>query len=116
MKTLLFTFFTFLASSITPIMAAESIPEPTTTAELQKEVVELFSKHHKNFPDIVEQSVTVSFMINAKSEVVIVDVEGISPEACEYVRKVLSYKKVKFREDKQLTSYSVKIHLVRDTK
>lgn len=114
MKILLFTFFTFVASSATALMAAENIPEPMTTAELQKEVVGLFSKHHKNFPDIIEQSVTVSFMINAKSEVVIVDVEGSSPEACEYVRKVLSYKKVKFTEDKQLTSYSVKIHLIRD--
>lgn len=116
MKIIFFLLFTFLASSVSPLVAGEFIPEPKTVADLQKEVLELFSKHQKNFPNISDQSVTVSFVINAKSELVIVDVEGNSPEACDYVKKVLSYRKVKFTEAKQLTGYSVKIHLVSDTK
>lgn len=86
-------------------------PDPMT--ELQKEVVKLFEKYRGDLSDIEAQEVTIGFMINAKNELVIVDVEGNSTAACDYVKKVLSYKRVNYRQAKQLTSYTLKIQLVK---
>jgi len=58
------------------------------------------------------QEVELSFLLNAKNEIVILDITGDSDEVCNYVREVLSYKKVKFRQARQLTSYSIKIQIV----
>lgn len=87
---------------------------PDPMSELQKEVVKLFEKHRGNLSDIEAQEITIGFMINAKNELVIVDVEGNSAAACDYVKKVLSFKRVNYRQAKQLTSYSLKIQLVKD--
>jgi hypothetical protein len=87
-------------------------PDPRT--ELQKEVIKLFEKHRGDLADIKPQEITIGFMINAKNELVIVDVEGDSVAACDYVKKVLNFKRVNYRQEKQLTSYSLKIQLVND--
>ena len=89
--------------------------DPDPKSDLQKEVIKLFEKYRGDLSDIEAQEITIGFMINAKNELVIVDVEGKSAAACDYIKKVLGYKKVNYRQAKQLTSYSLKIQLVNDT-
>lgn len=103
----------FTAIVISFYNAVAASPEPNVGAplHLQKEVMELFEKNKFKFPDIESQSVTVNFLINAKSELVILDVDGNSAVACDYVKEVLAFKKVKFAQLRQLTSYSITIHL-----
>ena len=93
------------------VLSASPDPNVGIPVHLQKEVLELFEKNKFKFPDIENQSVTVNFLINAKSELVILDVQGNSKSACDYVKEVLAYKKVKFNQLRQLTSYSIRIHL-----
>ena len=88
---------------------------PDPVSELKKEVIKLFEKHKGNFSGIEPQEITIGFMINAKNELVIVDVDGNSSAACDYVKKVLSYKRINYRQEKQLTGYTLKIQLVNDT-
>ena len=79
---------------------------------LQREVVHLFEKHSHHFPVQEAQDVTVYFMVNAKNELVITDVQADSEAACEYVKQVLSYKKLRYNKARQLTGYSITLHLV----
>ena len=93
---------------------ANTSPWTDSIKALTREVTELFKKNQRDFPDIQDQQVIVEFMINAKNEIVVLDVTGESPIACEYVKKVLSYKKVKYNPSSQLTSFSVRINLVKE--
>jgi hypothetical protein len=79
---------------------------------LQHEVVQLFEKYSRNLPLDKAQDVTVYFMINAKNEMVITDVQADSEDACEYVKEVLGYKKLKYNKARQLTGYSITLRLV----
>lgn len=109
MRTLLFTTLLSLAS-IANVSAHGPNPNDSILG-LRREVLSIFNKHRNKFPEIQDQDVTVSFMINAKNELIILDVEGENKTTCNIVRKVLSYKKVKYNPGKQLTSYKLKVHL-----
>ena len=112
MKTL-FLLGTFFISLTTTVLAnVENNPDPVD--DLKQEVVKIFEKHNHRFPDIEPQEVSIGFMINAKNELVIMDVQGNSVDACDYVKRVLNYRKVKYQQSKQLTGYSLKIQLVND--
>src|SRR3989337_1286248 len=88
--------------------------DPSTAAALKKEVAQFFNKNSANFPDIASQEVTVGFMINAKNEIIVLDVDCASAAACDFVKEVLSYRKVKYNQSRQLTRYNVKIHLIKE--
>jgi hypothetical protein len=85
---------------------------PDSLGMLQKEVAHLFEKNSLHLDNHLDQIVTVGFIINAKNEIIITDVTGDSDDACAFVKEVLNYKKLKFNRSKQLTRYSVTIHLV----
>jgi len=109
-------FFLILSAILTPTSSVLASATKTINAveTLQWEVAQLFKKKSFEFPEANGQEVTVGFMINAKNEIVVLDVNGESVGACDFVRKVLSYQKIKYSESKQLTRYSIKIHLVSD--
>ncbi len=81
---------------------------------LKKEVESLLQKNICRFPDVRDQAVTVGFMINAKDELIVLDVDGDSASARDYVKEVLNYSKVKYCQAKQLTRYTLTIHLVKE--
>ncbi len=81
---------------------------------LKKEVESILRKNISQFPDARDQAVTVGFMINAKDELIVLDVDSDSTSACDYVKEVLNYRKVKYCQAKQLTRYTLTIHLVKE--
>lgn len=86
----------------------------TSLDVLKKEVTRLIQKNAIRLADMAEQDITVGFLINAKQELIILDVNGDSTSACEYVKQILNYNKVKYYQAKQLTRYSVTIHLINE--
>ena len=97
-----------------PLMAIPGAGNDTLTP-LKREVVALFNKNLPDSPELDNQQVTVGFLLNAKNEIIVLDVEGESNAACEYVREVLNFRKVKFNHARQLTRYQITIHLVKDS-
>jgi hypothetical protein len=73
----------------------------------------LLKDRNLNFLENEVELVTVDFLINAKNEIVVLHTEGNSLSACIYVKEILNFKKVKFRQAKQLTPYVVNIRLIK---
>lgn len=113
MKTLLIIFPILFIALASPVIAKTG-HETDSLASLQREVLNLFKKNQIDFPDFEFQDVTVGFLINAKNELIVLDTNGDSAAACEYVKEILNYKKVKYKQAKQLTRYTITIHLVKD--
>lgn len=95
----------------TPVNASP-VRSNTSLDVLRKEVTKWVQNNAIPIPDVVDQVVTVGFMINAKKELIILDITGDSAPACAYVKQVLNYNKVKYNQARQLTRYSIKIRLV----
>ena len=113
MRTLLIAAISILLSSFSPIFAS-SDRDDNSLIVLKKEVARLFQLNSLKCPDNQDQDVTVGFLINAKNELILLDVTGDSNSACEYVKQVLNYNRVRFNPEKQLTRYSLTIHLVKE--
>ncbi len=112
MKNLLLIIPALFLAFATPVIAkSDNIAD--SLAALQREVVHIFEKNQIDFSGFDEQDVKVGFLINAKNELVVLDVNGESNAACEYVKKILNYQKVKYNQAKQLTRYTITIHLVK---
>ncbi|MEO5907072.1 MAG: hypothetical protein ABIQ11_10120 [Saprospiraceae bacterium] len=112
MRTILLFFLTITLFIPTSIRAHEGNDRDSLDL-LQKEVTALFRKNEIPYPDIGDQKITVGFLINARNELIILDVDCDSADACTYVKEVLSYKKVKFNQARQLTRYEIKLQLVK---
>jgi hypothetical protein len=112
MKTFFILFQLLFIAFASPVIAKTGNGADSLEA-LQREVVQFFNKTWANYPDFGNQNVTVGFLINAKNELIILDMTGENPEACEYVKQILSYQKVKYNQAKQLTRYSITINLVK---
>jgi len=113
MRTLLIAVISITLSSVSPIFAS-SHRDDTPLIVLKKEVARLFQLNNLKYPGDQDQDVTVGFLINAKNEIILLDVTGDSNSACEYVKQVLNYNRVRFNQEKQLTRYSLTIHLVKE--
>jgi hypothetical protein len=113
MRTLLIAAISIMLSSLSPLFAS-SERDDNSLIVLKKEVTRLFHSNSITYPDIPDQDVTVGFLINARNELIILDVTGNSNSACEYVKQVLNYNRVKFNQEKQLTRYSLTIHLINE--
>lgn len=112
MKTLLIQMlflssFTFISSSM------DAGPRTSPTTVLHQEISSLFKDRNLSFLSNDSELVTVDFLINAKNEIVVLHTEGNSTAACNYVKELLNFKKVKFRQAKQLTPYAVNIRLIK---
>ncbi|MDQ3015292.1 MAG: hypothetical protein M3R25_01020 [Bacteroidota bacterium] len=111
MKTILILLSLVVASFSADVQAAVN-PSTSSLSALQKQIFNVFRRTDVSFPAIPEQDVKIGFLLNAKNEVIVTDVDGDSSEACEYVKQVLSYQKVKFNQTRQLTRYNITVHLI----
>lgn len=107
---LLFLSLFFTVSTLE--LKAEPNPSNSSLSALQKQIYILFTRTDVSFPDIPEQDVQIGFMINARNEIIVLDINGDSGPACAYVKQVLNYQKVKFTQARQLTRYNITIHLM----
>ncbi len=106
-----FLFALLFSMSITQIAWAGN--PHRSVDQLRKEVSSFFKTRDLSFLHDPVEMVSVSFLINPKNELVILDVVGDDPKACTYVRDVLNFKKVDYMQAKQLTRYVVDVRLVR---
>lgn len=111
LRIVILAIFIINAASLTPICASP-VRGDNSIDVLRKEVTKLVQNNAILLPDIVDQVVTVGFLINARNELIILDVNGDSASACAYVKQILNYNKVKYNQVRQLTRYSIKIRLV----
>ncbi|MEP6794146.1 MAG: hypothetical protein ABJB16_07460 [Saprospiraceae bacterium] len=111
LRILILTIFIINVASLTPITASPERRDNSIDV-LRKEVTKLVQNNAVLLPDMVDQVVTVGFLINARNELIILDVNGDSASVCAYVKQILNYSKVKYNQMRQLTRYSIKIHLV----
>jgi hypothetical protein len=110
-------FILFVLSSlmfIDPLKAGIAVNPHTSADQLRKEVAAHFKRLELSFLEKNVETVKVSFLINAKHQLVISNVEGEDADACAYVKNVLNFKHVDFIPAKQLTRYAVEIRLVRE--
>lgn len=84
-----------------------------TTQELKKEIAGMIKSRDLHFLQHEVEKVTVAFLINARNQLVILDVTGESPVTCHFIRKVLSYQPVHYQQPRQLTRYTVELRLVK---
>jgi hypothetical protein len=90
-----------------------SLPSHTSSIDqLRKEVSAFFKSQDLTFLKKNVEVIRVSFLINAKNELVISNVEGEDPDACDYVKRTLNFKRVNYAPAKQLAKYAVDIRLV----
>lgn len=81
---------------------------------LQKQLIAMFKKNEVAiFPAANRDEVKIGFMINARNELIVLDVSGDNPSACRYVKEVINYQKVRFEQSRQLTRYSIKVFLTK---
>lgn len=105
---LLFTTLLFIILSVSnPVLAAGN--QGTGVESLRKEIEGIV--RHRPTPTGVSgvEEVKVDFLINANREVVVFGVTGDNLPLCDHVKSVLNFRKVSFREAKQLHPYSVTI-------
>ena len=112
MKTMLIPLL-FLSSFFAFLPSTEAAPRKSTIDVLHQEISSMLSNRNLSFLDHDAEVVTIDFMINAKNEIVIVHTYGNSPAACDYVKDILNFRKVKYRQTKQLTPYVVNIRLIK---
>ena len=92
---------------------ANSTETTTTSSQLRAEVVELLGSHP--FEDIdVNESIEakVLFMINKKSEVVVVSVESSTRGVESFIKEKLNYKKIKSTGLKNGEIYTIPLTFV----
>ena len=96
------------------LSTAQASKRLTTIEELKKEIAALLKHKNLDFLEKDTQEVGVDFLINARNEVVVLDVYGDSVPACEYVKEELNFKRVKFKQTNQLTRYVIRFKLVKN--
>jgi len=103
----------FLSSFLGIPATMDAGPRTSPTSVLHQEISSLLKNRNLSFLEHETEMVTVDFVINAKNEIVVLHTYGNSSTACDYVKDVLNFKKVKFRQAKQLTPYVVNIRLIK---
>ena len=91
----------------------EARPKTSPTAILHQEISDLLKNADLSFLDSETETVTVDFVINARNEIVVLHTTGDNTFACDFVKKELNFRKVKFKQAKQLTPYTVNIQLIK---
>jgi hypothetical protein len=112
MKTILIQML-FLSSFMFVSSSMDAGPRTSTITVLHQEISSFLENRDFSFLESDIELVTVDFLINAKNEIVVLHTEGHSTAACNYVKELLNFKKVKFRQAKQLTPYVVNIRLIK---
>lgn len=107
MKTLVLT---LLLSSISFFIPSASAAGPgLSTESLRKEIETMVRQKNVSPSSAPDQEVQVHFLINAHHELVVFDVSGNNPDLCASVKTLLNFKKVNYKNAKQLAPYQVTI-------
>jgi|WetSurMetagenome_2_1015567.scaffolds.fasta_scaffold793717_1 hypothetical protein len=112
MRRILILLLSFCFTLASPLLANTEKPHSSTDL-LRKEVSAFFKSQDLIFLKKNVEVVRVSFLINAKNELVISNVDGEDPDACDYVKNILNFKHLNFAPTRQLVKYAVDIRLVR---
>ena len=112
MKTIFFSIL-LLGSLLSFPAKMEASPKTSPTAILHEEISDLLKNADLSFLDNETEVVTIDFVINARNEIVVLHTDGDNSRACDYVKEVLNFRKVKFKQAKQLTPYTVNIRLIK---
>jgi len=113
MKRGLILLFAFSFAFAFPLHA-NTIKPRSSADQLRKEVAAFFKSKDLTFLEKNVEMVSVSFLINAKNELVIFNVSGDDADACDYVKEVLNFQKVNYNSAKPLAKYEVDIRLVKE--
>lgn len=114
MKTILLSILVSISLLGFPFtMEAGPLTSPSPTAILHQEISDLLKNADLSFLDSESETVSVDFVINARNEIVVLHTTGDNTHACDYIKKVLNFRKVKFKQAKQLTPYAVNIRLIK---
>jgi hypothetical protein len=97
----------------TPYAATGALRAEPLPNELREELQSIMARKDLSFLDSDVAVISIEFLVNARNEVVIMDVCGRDEKACAFVKKLLNYRTIRFTETKQLTPYSLDIRLVR---
>ena len=107
MKTLVLT---LLFSSLSFFSTRSWAAGPGLTTESLRKEIETMVRHENVSPaSTPNQEVQVYFLINARQELVVFEVTGNNPDLCADVKTLLNFKKVNFKNAKQLSPYQVTI-------
>lgn len=106
---ILFLLFTFLINRNTN---ASNTIFTDSLNNLRKEIIKVLSRTGDAIAKNNQQQFAISFLINAKNEIVVIDVNGNGTEACNAVRDALNFKKIKYNQAKQLTMYSITVEMI----
>ncbi len=107
MKTLVLT---LLFSSLSLFSTRSWAAGPGLTTESLRKEIETMVRHENVSPaSAPNQEVQVYFLINARQELVVFEVTGNNPDLCADVKTLLNFKKVNFKNAKQLSPYQVTI-------
>ena len=100
--------------ALRPLTASADLRVEPLPNELREELQSIMARKDLSFLDNDVAVISIEFLVNARNEVVILDVCGRDEKACAFVRKLLDYRTIRFTETKQLTPYSLDIRLVRN--
>ncbi len=93
-------------------LTAKDCNDKDSLTLLRKEIVQFIKKHNVEFADSSLQDVTIGFMINAKKEIIVLDVKGDNTAVCAHLKEALNYRTVKFNQSRQLIRYSITVQLL----
>src|SRR6187200_3040329 len=99
MKTILLQLLFAVSLSVFPSFM-EAGPSTSPTTILHEEISGILKNADLSFLDNESETVTVDFVINARNEIVVLHTDGSNSRACDYVKEVLNFKKVKFKQAK----------------
>lgn len=86
--------FLFALSSSMPLQA-NPITDYPNVKTLRTEIISLIKKPDLSFIDTKEETVKLSFLVNSKKEVVVVDAGTKSEYLEEYIKEHLNYQEIK---------------------
>lgn len=113
MKSFITCLLLFALSGLAPYTASGALRVEPLPNELREELESIMARKDLSFLDSDVAVISIEFLVNARNEVVILDVCGRDEKACAFIRNLLNYRTIKFTETKQLTPYSLDIRLVR---
>jgi|SRR5690606_23220407 hypothetical protein len=113
MKTYLFALLITLPMMANLGYAAVNDPRPDETGELKEEIDRMLRSKDLSVLKAPTEEAKVIFLINARNELVILDVISDNDALCDMIRNTLSFKKVRYHQPKQLTSYMVTVRMVK---
>lgn len=110
MKTL---FTSFLLAGFAFLAPASVFAGTGTSTESLRKEIETIVRHRPVQEKLSGvQEVKVDFLINAQREMVVFAVTGDNLSLCDHVKSQLNFRKVSFRNAKQLHPYSVTIRFI----